>query len=90
MLKIAEMVVEVKLRKCGRVVGKASLTGDVLVALHSCGTSRQGTTPKGRHSAEALSELARLGLIGPNGGTTRDGSYGYLDICQAIEDAQGW
>lgn len=90
MLKIENLVVEVKLRKRGRVVGKVALTGETLVALHSVGTRRLGTPVRGRHSEAAMSELARHGLIGPNNGITQDGSCGYLDICDAIEAEQNW
>ena len=90
MLKIQDMKLTVKIRKAGRVIGKTEITGDVLIALRSCGTSRQGTCPQGRHTAEALSELARLGLISPKGGLTQGGSFAYLDTSEQIEDAQGY
>lgn len=73
----------------GQIV-KVEISGDALAAIQSCGTSRQGTTPRGRFSPEALSELARLGLIGKGNGLTRRGSYAYLDIQDQIEAASGW
>lgn len=89
MLKIQEMTVTVRC-EINRMLADVEITGDVLLALRSCGTSRQGTAPRGRFTAEALSELARLGLIGPKGGLTRRGSYAYLDAGEQIEAAQGW
>lgn len=89
MQNIAEMILTVKTRK-NRVVTKHEITGEALLALRSCGTSRQGMTPRGGFSNEAIRELRVLGLIGPKGGLTRDGSYAYLDTSEQIEAAQGW
>jgi hypothetical protein len=36
--------------------------------------SRQGTTPKGRNSTDALAELQRAGVLGEDYGLTRQGS----------------
>jgi hypothetical protein len=43
-------------------------------ALLSARSSRQGEVPAAGCTTEALSELSRLGLIGPGGGLTRSGS----------------
>jgi hypothetical protein len=88
-MKVLEKAtVKVELKK--GIVTKVEISGETLTAIQSCGTSRQGTTPRGRFGPEALSELARLGLIGKENGLTRRGSYAYLDIQDQIEAARGW
>lgn len=62
----------------------ANLSDGARKAIQSTGTSRQGATPRGRFAPEILAELAEAKLLGRNGGLTRQGSYAYLDIQDAI------
>lgn len=85
MLTTATVRVEIN-----RQLTDIDIEGEVLSALQSVGTSRQGACPRGRNTPHAMSELQRLGLIGDGGGLTRRGSYAYLDVQEQVEAELGW
>lgn len=89
-MNIKDMTVIVRAELSRGRFADVQITGNTLAALRSCGTSRQGAQPRGGFGNEAMAELRRLGLIGPNGGLTRRGSYAYLDSGEQIEAELGW
>jgi hypothetical protein len=71
-------------------VTQVEIGSDLISALLTFASVREGATPKGRLTVAQTSELARLGLIGPQGGLTRRGTYARMDISEQIEAALGW